>query len=162
MIRKGRIEDAADMASIYNHYVRTSTVIFSEKELSASDMTNKLLAMHVGDKFPFFIDEEEGAIRGYGYAHLWHPDSVYGQTWEVTIYLAPNDCAKGVGTSLLSEIIKASRENGAHVLISCITAGNMPCERMLQKLNFEKAGCLKEVGFKFGQYLDDVLYQLSL
>lgn len=162
MIREGRLDDAAAMAAVFNHYVRTSTVIFSEKELSASDMHAKLSAMHLGDPFPFLVEERDGNVVGYCYAHLWHPDPVYGRTWEVTLYISSQARGHGIGTSLLNAIIEESRNAGAHTLISCVTAGNTPCERMLVKSGFEVAGCLKGVGYKFGQYLDDVFYQLIL
>ncbi len=40
------------MAAIFNHYVRTSTVIFSERELSADDMARKISDLRLGSPFP--------------------------------------------------------------------------------------------------------------
>lgn len=162
MIRNGNIDDAAAMARIFNHYVLTSTVIFSNRQLSETDMRSKIHALRLGVDFPFLVSENAEEVDGYCYAHLWQPDPVYGRTWEVTIYLAPDACGKGIGSQLLSTLIEMSREAGAHTLISCITAGNAPCERLHRRLGFTQAGCLKSVGYKFGQYLDDALYQLPL
>jgi len=68
-IRAGRIEDAAAMADIYNYYVRTSPVIFSNKELSAKEMAEKLRRLGAGDRFPFLVAEEDGMLSGYAYLH---------------------------------------------------------------------------------------------
>lgn len=150
------------MAEIFNHYVRTSTVIFSNIQLTESDMRAKIAAMRLGEHFPFFVDEEDGRINGYCYAHYWQPDPVYAATWELTMYLAPDTRGRGLGTAMLRHIIDACRDRGAHTLISCITGGNLPCERMHLAAGFTLAGTLRSVGYKFGLHLDDVLYQLLL
>ena len=162
MIRKGNISDAADMAEIFNHYVRTSTVIFSDIQLSADDMRHKISTLRLGNPFPFLVDESDGKLNGYCYSHLWHPDPVYGRTWEVTIYLAPDACHRGIGSALLSQLIGMCRDAGAHTLVSCVTADNLPCVRLQLRAGFTQAGCLKGVGYKFGRYLDDAFFQLTL
>ena len=163
-IRPGRIEDdAAAMADIFNHYVRTSTVIFSDTELSAADMAEKLRRLDVGSHYPFFVAEAEtGAVAGYAYAHAYQPDPVYGRTYELTIYLAPDACGRGIGRMLLGATIEACRRNGAHALIACVTAGNAPSERMFEREGFKLAGVLPEAGFKFGAYHADALYHMLL
>ena len=160
MIRQGRIEDAARMAEIFNHYVRTSTVIFSNNVLSADDMRRRLESV-VG-RFPFLVWEENGRVSGYCYAHFFHPDAVYSQTCELTEYLDHSVPGRGTVTRLLSETLSLCREAGAHTLLSFITAGNSQCEKMVGSLGFEKCGQIREAGYKFGQYLDDVIYQLIL
>ncbi len=150
------------MAAIFNHYVRTSTVIFSERELSADDMARKISDLRLGSPFPFLISETDGRVDGYCYAHLWQPDPVYGRTWEVTIYLSHDACGRGTGSALLGTLVEQCRAAGAHTLVSCITAGNTACERLHRRHGFIHAGTLTAVGYKFGRYLDDALYQLAL
>lgn len=161
-IRAGRIEDAAAMAYIYNYYVRTSPVIFSDKELSADEMAEKLRRLGAGDRFPFLVAEEDGMFAGYAYLHLWQPDPVYGRTWELTIYLSDKACGKGCGSAMLNKLICKARDLGAHSLISCISEGNAPCERMCVNAGFTLNGRFQEVGYKFGRYYNDAVYQLIL
>lgn len=161
MIRRGTLNDVAGMALIFNHYVRTSTVIFSNDELTAADMRSRMEP--VAGHFPFYVAETpEGELAGYCYAHHWHPNAVYGRTWEITIYLSHRFTGRGIGRELLGKVVEESRKAGAHTLVSCVTAGNEPCERLHRSMGFEKAGVLKAAGFKFGRYLDDVFYQLML
>ncbi len=162
IIRKGSVKDAAAMAEIYNHYVRTSTVIFSNIQLSPAEMEKKIINLGLGTPFPFIILEIEGEICGYAYAHYWHPDPVYSGTWELTAYISPSASGHGHGTAMLIRIIEECRQAGAHTLISCVTEGNVACERMMKKTGFNLRGILPEVGYKFGEYLNDALYQLSL
>lgn len=160
MLRTGTLDDAPAMAEIFNHYVATSTVIFSNDRLSAGDMRRRMEAI-VGH-MPFFVVESGGVVAGYCYCHLWHADPVYSQTLEVTIYLRDGYTGHGFGRQLLEAVIADSRSRGAHALISCITAGNEACERLHRSVGFRLAGLYREVGYKFGQYLDDAVYQLML
>ena len=160
-IRNGQAGDYAGIAEIYNHYVRTSTVIFSDRELTAEDFAEKLRPVIDGG-FPFLVIEKGAGLMGYAYAHSYHPDPVYAGTWELTAYLSHRATGRGLGTRLISELIEHCRRGGAHVLISCITAGNEPCERMHRRLGFTLSGVLSQVGRKFDQWLDDALYTLRL
>ena len=160
MIRKGTFDDAAAIAEIFNYYVQTSTVIFSNTLLSADDMKQKLAPI-VG-QFPFYVWEEDGKVLGYCYAHKFHPDPVYAETWELTAYLDKNATGKGIGTKLLRFLIEQCRLAGAHTLVTFVTRGNEPCERMMASLGFVQTGIIRQSGHKCNQYLDDVIYQLLL
>lgn len=157
-MRTGNLDDAAEMARIFNHYVAESTVIFSNKILSTDDMRQKLTRMDVGSRFPFLIAEVEGRVAGYAYAHLWMPDPVYDATWELTMYLDHECCGMGIGSTLMDKLIEECKLSGAHILLSFVTEGNTACERMCERAGFTRAGCLPQTGFKFGQYLNDVFY----
>lgn len=163
MLRPGTLADAAQMADIFNHYVRTSTVIFSNTELSAEDMRRKLIDLEVGSKFPFIVSEEsDGTISGYCYAHRWMPDAVYGRSWELTIYLSHIHRGKGIGSAMMQQMELLCRREGAHVLMASITEGNKACEQMCRRAGFDMVGRFPEIGFKFGEYLNDVIYQKIL
>lgn len=152
--------DAAAMADIFNYYIQNSTVIFSNRLRTPDDICAQLDP--VVDRYPFFVCEEDGVVTGYCYAHAYHPDPVYASTWEITIYLRNGFLGRGIGSALLEAVVDASRRGGAHTLISCVTGGNIPCERMHLRAGFTRAGILRQAGYKFGQYLDDVMFQLLL
>lgn len=156
--RDGTLTDAAEMARIYNHYVATSEVIFSDTILSDDDMRAKLKRLKVGTRFPFLIAEAQGRVAGYAYAHLWQPDPVYAGSWELTMYLDHECRGLGIGTVMLQRLVDQCRLKGAHVLISCITEGNEACERMCRRAGFTHAGTIPHTGYKFGRYLSDAFY----
>ncbi len=158
VIRHGSGADAAAMAEIYNHYVACSDVIFSNTQLSAADMRGKIARLNLGARFPFLVAESEGRVIGYAYAHHWQPDPVYDLTWELTMYLAHDIVGSGLGSRMFGRLVDECRQAGAHVLVSCITEGNAPCERMHLRAGFTRAGCIPETGFKFGRFLNDVIY----
>lgn len=162
IIRAGSLQDAAEVARIYNHYVATSEVIFSNTLLSASDMHAKLQRLEAGERFPFLIAEVQGRVAGYAYAHHWQSDPVYDATWELTMYLDHENLGLGIGSAMLRRLIDDCRRQGAHVLLSCVTEGNAACESMCRRAGFTRIGSIPETGYKFGRYLNDVIYTLLL
>lgn len=154
----GTLSDAAEMAEIFNHWVRTSTVIFSNKELSTAEMTEKMTSV-VNGEYPFFVaTDDNDRVIGYAYAHRYHPDPVYSGTWELTEYLSHDALGQGIGTKLFHTLINECETRGAHVLISCVTAGNVACEQMNLSAGFSLTGTIPQAGYKFGLWLDDALY----
>ncbi|MDE7411244.1 MAG: GNAT family N-acetyltransferase [Paramuribaculum sp.] len=160
-IREGQLNDAARIAEIYNYYVRTSPVIFSNRQLSGTEMEQKLQRLEVGSRFPFLVaTDDTGIVIGYCYAHLWQPDPVYNHTWELTLYLDHESKGQGIGSALLRNVIDLCSKAGAHTLISCVSEGNTACERMCTNAGFSLVGRIPEVGYKFDRYYNDLIYQL--
>lgn len=160
MIREGDINDAQAIANIFNHYVVSSPVIFSNTTLSVEDMRQKLTRLEVGSRFPFLVAEIDGQVAGYAYAHLWMPDPVYDKSWEVTIYLSREAAGHGLGSEMLKRLVDMCRQAGAHTLVSFITEGNSPSEKIHLKNGFKFVGVIPESGFKFGKYYNDAIYQI--
>ena len=159
-IRKGNQDDCAAMAEIFNHYILNSNVIFSNRVRSAEDM--RQLVEPVVDRFPFYVAESSGKVIGYCFAHKWMPDPVYGRTLEITIYLSHEATGQHIGSQLLERVIDDCHHLGTHRLISFITEGNEPCERLHAAHGFRLMGVLPEVGYKFGRYLNDAIYLKDL
>ncbi len=163
IIRKGNFDDAAEMARIFNHYVRTSTAIFSNKELTAEEMRRKLEILGVGTSFPFLVSvNDNGELTGYCYAHRWMPDPVYDHSWELTMYLSKDHLGNGLGSRMFKQLIDECIKGKAHVLVANITEGNTPSEKMCLAEGFREVGRMPEIGYKFGAYHTDVIYQKIL
>jgi phosphinothricin acetyltransferase len=59
-------------------------------------------------------------------------------------------------------LIERARAAGKHVMVAGIEAGNAASIQLHRKLGFEQVGLLKEVGTKFGRWLDLAFLQLTL
>lgn len=161
MVRESHPEDIPQITAICNHYIESSTAVFDEQPMSEAQMLRRYeeVAMH---GLPFLVDWHDGEVTGYCYAHPWKEKSAYGGTLEITIYLSPAFLGRGIGSRLLGQTIEACRRHGAHALIACITGGNVASERLFLGHGFERVSCFKEVGHKFGRWLDVVDYELIL
>ncbi len=160
MIRPVCTDDAASLAGIYNYYIQETTISFESKPLSVADMRERI--ERVAAVYPFLVWEEAGQVRGYAYAHAWKERAAYAGTWEISIYLAPESCGKGIGHRLLEQLVQECRHAGCRVLIACITRENEKSCAFHQQHGFRKVSHFTQVGCKFGRLLDVVDYQLML
>lgn len=112
--------------------------------------------------FPLLVAERDGEILGFATYHTFKPKIGYRFTAEHSVYVRPAFHGQGVGTALLSKIVDIAKENGLHTLVGYIDAANAGSIRFHQKLGFEEAGRLKEVGYKFDEWLDLCLMQRIL
>ena len=69
---------------------------------------------------------------------------------------------KGIGTRLVEALVPRAVALGKHVMVAGIDAANTGSIRLHERLGFERAGYLREVGCKFGRWLDLVFLQRQL
>jgi L-amino acid N-acyltransferase YncA len=160
MIRKVEARDARAINDIYAYYITETTITFETEPLPPGEMLHRIetFAAHG----PYFVYEEDGRVLGYCYAHQWKPRAAYAHSFEITIYLAHDALHRGIGTQLLNHLIADCRQRGIHALIACITEGNEASIAIHEKFGFRQASCYREVGYKFGRWLDVTDYELIL
>jgi L-amino acid N-acyltransferase YncA len=152
-IRAATPADAVGIAEIYNHYVANTIVTFEEEPVPAADYAKRIEAVQSAS-LPWLVAEEAGRIVGYAYAGRWHARSAYRFSVEVTAYLAPADTGRGLGTALYGELFPMLAARGLHSLIGAISLPNDASVALHEKFGMSKAGHYREVGFKFGRWID--------
>ena len=95
----------------------------------------------------------------YGTFRAWPG---YKYTVEHSVYVASKYRGRGLGKLLLQEVIASAREQNCHVLVGAIDSQNLISIKLHERLGFQHAGTIREAGFKFGRWLDLMLYQLIL
>ncbi|MDR2880122.1 MAG: GNAT family N-acetyltransferase [Fusobacteriales bacterium] len=153
MIRGVEIRDAADIAAIYNYYVRETIITFETEEIDTAEMENRIKKI-LEAEYPFIVHEENNKITGYAYVGKFRERSAYSESLETSIYLDINEKGRGIGRKLYKRLIGLSEEVGAHVLIGVVSYPNLASQRLHESVGFEKAGVIKEAGKKFGKYID--------
>ena len=152
MIRKVKPEDAHDIALIYNFYIENSTISFETNPVSTEEMANRIT--YISEKYPYFVYVDSGKIVGYCYATQWKKRAAYSKTVESTIYIVKDSQRQGIGSILMNRLINELRENSFHAIVACITIPNPSSVRLHERLGFRQASEFKEVGCKFGEWLD--------
>ena len=160
MIRKVRAEDAAALAEIYNHYILTTTATFETEPLPAEEMQTRIA--DISAYGPYFVHESDGAVNGYCYAHRLGQRAAYEGSMELSLYLAPSSTGKGIGSELMGKMIEECRTRGYRALFCLVTDDNEASKALCSRFGFEKVGCLKAAGVKFGRLLDLGYYELLL
>ena len=153
MIRGEEIRDAADIAAIYNYYIRETIITFETEEIDTAEMENRIKKI-LEAGYPFIVHEENNKITGYAYVGKFRERSAYSESLETSIYLDINEKGRGIGRKLYKRLIELSQEAGVHVLIGVVSYPNLASQRLHESVGFEKAGVIKEAGKKFGKYID--------
>jgi phosphinothricin acetyltransferase len=86
----------------------------------------------------------------------------YRFTVEHTVHVRADYRGQGVGGSLMHPLIERAIGLGKHVMIAGVDAENAPSLRFHERLGFERVAHFREVGFKFGRWLDLVFLQRLL
>ena len=159
-IRPALAADAAQIARIYNHYIETTVVTFEEQAVSPAEIAHRIA--EVSATFPWLVAEADGAIAGYAYARSWQTRSAYRFSVESTVYLAPESTGRGIGSALYSALLADLRTRGLHAVVGGIALPNEASVALHEQLGFEKIAHLKEVGWKFGRWVDVGYWELVL
>jgi L-amino acid N-acyltransferase YncA len=112
---------------------------------------------------PYLVAEVEGAVLGYAYAGPYHTRSAYRFTLEDSIYVAPHAVGRGIGRTLLAELLDRCTALGYRRMLAIIgDSGNAASIGLHAAAGFRHVGTLPSVGLKFGRWLDVVLMQRPL
>jgi L-amino acid N-acyltransferase len=159
-IRPTTESDLVAINDIYNHYVLHSTCTYQE-EPEPLDGRRRWFSHH-GDKHPMLVAEAGGQVVGWGSLSAYHARSAYRRTVENSVYVHHQHHQRGIGSLLLHELIARARSLGHHAIIAGIDADQTASVALHAKSHFEKIGHFKQVGFKFGRWLDVSYMELVL
>ena len=160
MIRAVKLEDAKEIAEIYNYYILNSCVTFEELPVSAEEMRGRIEVAYL--KFPWLVFEKDNEILGYACASSWKPRSAYKHTVEITVYLKKEATKNGIGSLLYAALIGQLTDLGFHAVIGGISLPNEASIALHEKFGFEKIAQFKEVGYKFKKWIDVGYYELLI
>jgi L-amino acid N-acyltransferase YncA len=152
MIRKATVEDAEAICTIYNHYIENTTISFEEHPVSVKEMQDRIIK--ITNSLPWLISENKERITGYAYADTWMIRSAYRYTVVSAIYLDPKFLRQGIGSRLYQRLLSDLRQHSLHSVIGIIALPNPASIGLHEKLGFEKVAHFKQVGRKFGKWID--------
>jgi len=76
--------------------------------------------------------------------------------------VAADTRGQGVGVALMKQLLPRAAALGKHVMMAGIDASNEASIRFHERLGFERVGLLRQVGCKFGRWLDLAFLQRQL
>jgi phosphinothricin acetyltransferase len=149
--------------AIFNHAILHSTALYDYKERTMENMATWFEAKRKGN-YPVVgaLAEEGNTLMGFGSYGPFRPHAAYKYSIEHSVYVAEQFRGKGVGQRLMEEIIQQARSQDYHLLVGGIDSQNTVSIRLHEKFGFKHAGTIRQVGFKFGRWLDLDFYQLIL
>ncbi|NPD15828.1 N-acetyltransferase [Xinfangfangia sp. D13-10-4-6] len=152
-LRDARPEDAAGIAEIYNHAVIHTTAIWNDSVVDA-DNRRAWIASRQADGFPVLVAIIAGQVAGYASYGSWRAFAGYRLTVENSVYVAEAFRGQGIAAHLMQALIARARGQGLHMMIAAIEANNQASQHLHRKFGYQDGPLMREVGQKFGRWLD--------
>ncbi len=159
-VRLATTDDAEATRAIYNLEVTESTVTFDLVPRSSAEQHAWLTAR--SGAHAVLVAEDGGEIVGFASLSPFRDRPAYSTTVEDSVYVRRDRRGTGVGKILLADLVDTARSHGFHAVIARIVGGHEASIALHRSLAFEVVGTEREVGRKFGRWLDVVEMQLLL
>jgi phosphinothricin acetyltransferase len=159
-LRLATLDDAEAIRAIYNLEVTTSTVTFDLVPRSLEEQRAWQQAR--SGAYAVLVAERDGVVAGFGSLSRWRDRPAYSTTVEDSIYVHRDHQGAGVGKRLLTELVATATAHGFHACMARIVGGHEASIALHHSCGFEVVGTEREVGRKFGTWLDVVLMERML
>jgi len=159
-IRPATMADAEAMRQIYNIEVTGSTATLDLVPRSAEEQAAWMVA-HSG-VYPVDVADDGGEVVGFASLSPYRPRPGYATAVEDSIYVAADHRGKGIGRALLSEAVEMARTHGFHSIVARVSATQQASVALHQACGFDFVGVEREIGRKFGRWIDVAILQLLL
>jgi len=160
-VRNAREKDLPQLLEIYNDIIARTTAVFEYRPHNL-DMRRSWYESKIKDGYPVFVAEENEKILGFSSFGPFRAWPAYKYSVENSVYVASDQRGKGIGKLLIPPLIKAAMEKNMHVIVASIEATNKASLRLHQSFGFIEVAHFKEVGYKFGKWLDLKFLELML
>jgi len=157
-VRLATPEDAEAIRAIYNREVTGSTVTFDLVPRSLADQ-QEWLAAHAGAHPAVVVETDDGDVAGFGSLSPYRSRPAYSTTVEDSVYVHHDHRGAGVGKLVLAELVRLAEVHGFHSVMARIVGGHEASIALHRGCGFELVGIEREVGRKFGKWLDVALMQ---
>ena len=170
-IRDAVEDDVPEILAIYNDVIASSTAVYREDPATLDDRREWFNARRA-QSYPVLVALAAGAsaeastddpgilgFASYGDFRAWPG---YRFSVEHTVHIRADQRGQGVGTLLMQALIQRAIAQGKHVMIGGVDAENESSLRFHEQLGFVRSASLRQVGFKFGRWLDLVFVQRIL
>ena len=162
VIRIAQEDGVPYLLDIYNHEVLHGEATFDINPRTLSERLDWYYAHNISNH-PLIVAVEDGHAVGYACLSPYRVKEAYAATVELSVYVHRDYRKRGIARKLTLHILNLAREDERiHTVVSVITGGNQASIHLHEELGFLHCGTIKEVGVKFGRYLDIENYQMMV
>ena len=157
-IRDAVQSDVEQITAIYNEVLKNTTAIYNDRPATLEERISWWRS-RLAQGYPVLVAANSGRIAGFATFGDFRAWPGYRYTVEGTVHIQSDARGQGVGTELLKAILERAKALGKHIMIAGVDSENAASLRFLERFGFERAGHLREVGYKFDRFLDLVFLQ---
>ncbi len=162
-VRDATADDVPAVAAIYTHYTLRTTTTFNIEVRTPREWRDRFEQNIVAGPYQLLVAIEGGAVVGYVETQQFRPKPAYRRSLEISVYVAPDLQARGVGSALFTALFaRLTDDERFHRAYSIIALPNDASIALHERHGFVHRGALTEAGFKFDQYLDVAYYERAL
>ena len=159
-IRLATVDDADPIRAIYNLEVTTSTVTFDLVPRTVAEQRRWITDR--SGAHAVLVAAEDDEVVGFGSLSPFRDRPAYSTTVEDSVYVRRDRQGQGLGKLLLEELVRTATAHGFHTVIARVVGGHDASIAVHRSAGFEVVGTEREVGRKFGRWLDVVVLQRLL
>ena len=156
-LRAARIEDAKEIARIYNQGVQDRAATFENAFVTPEERYLWLVARP--EKYPVLVAEVKHTMMGWASLAPYSPRACYSGIAELSIYIDRSLRGHGVGQELMKAMQQAARQKGYYKLIGRVMAANEPGRKLCQVTGWKEVGIHEKHGKLGGEWHDLVLVE---
>lgn len=160
-IRPAEEKDIAPMLEIYNYAILHTTSVYSYTA-HTMEMRRKWFEEKKAANHPVLVAETDNKVVGFISYGPFRPWPAYKYTVEHSVHVHKDFRRQGIASLLLEKMIEIAKQNGVHAIIGGVDAANEASIKLHEQSGFKEVGCLKQVGYKFNQWLDLKFVELVL
>jgi phosphinothricin acetyltransferase len=160
-IRDAQERDLPALLAIFNDVVATSTAIYMDAPTTLEERA-AWWRDRVSAGYPVIVSEDPSGVTGYASFGEFRGRPGYRFTVEHSVYVRADCRGGGIGVALMERLIEHAVAMKKHVVIAGVDAENVASIRFHERLGFERVAHFKQVGYKFGRWLDLVFLQRTL
>ena len=160
-IQRYQKEDCPAILEIINEQILTGTALYDYQPRTQAQQL-AIFEDKLQKGFPIIVAKIADEIVGFGYYSEFRFREAYKFTVEHSVYAKKNFIGNGIGNLLLTKLIELAKKQNLHTMIGVIDSENESSIAFHEKFGFEKAGFIKESGYKFDRWLHSVFMQKIL
>lgn len=160
-IRDACESDFPAITSIYNDIILTSTAVYRDVPTTVDERLEWWRGRQTRG-YATLVACGGSEVEGFASFGDFRASPGYRFTVEHTVHVASAARGHGVGSALMRQLIQRAAALGKHLMIGAVDAENQASLQFHERLGFEQVALLREVGFKFGRFLNLALVQRSL
>jgi len=161
LVRDAVEDDFEAITAIYNDVLLNTTAIYRDEPVAAAERV-ALWKSRLEQGYPTLVACDGGTVIGYSSFGDFRAWPGYRFTVEHTVHVHADWRGRGAGSLLVKALLPRAAALGKHIMVGGIDAGNAGSLRLHERLGFERVAHFREVGFKFGRYLDLVFVQRKI
>jgi L-amino acid N-acyltransferase YncA len=142
-----------DILAIYNEVIRNTTAVYSDEEVTLANREAWFDAK-ADAGLPLLVASDASGVLGFATFGEFRAWPCYRHSVEHSVHVRADCRGIGIGRALVLALLERAADMQKHVMIGGIDADNTVSIRLHQSLGFAVVGHFREVGFKFGRWLD--------